>query len=171
MRHDQPVLVYALRDLDRGVVKIGATRDFPARLKQLQQREKRTLEIVMLERGSFVAEGRIQVALAAAHVEGEWFLWSDDLKERLPLLLADGLSVSPVSRSFSTPGLGAELKAKRKARGVTQADLATALGVTQGFISSFETEKFSCGLPFQREIEAWIVGPAGKPSKSRGPYR
>jgi transcriptional regulator with XRE-family HTH domain len=56
----------------------------------------------------------------------------------IPILLAQEMSRPPKDSKLSKADLGARMRSLREARGLTQAKLATALGLTQSNVSAME---------------------------------
>ncbi len=54
--------------------------------------------------------------------------------------------------------LGGRLRLRRRSLGISQADLARHLGVTQGQLSKLETGSATISAPLRNAIEAWLTG-------------
>ncbi|WP_181008286.1 integrase arm-type DNA-binding domain-containing protein [Sphingomonas montanisoli] len=72
--------VYFVRQAS-GLIKIGVTRNLPARLAQLQLGGDRPLELMGVLSGGFATEGMLHRLFAESAVGGEWFTPSPRLLE------------------------------------------------------------------------------------------
>jgi hypothetical protein len=79
-------VVYFISEVGGDRVKIGTSRHFPQRLAYLRFYGARQLRVEALIPGSFPEERRLHEVFAADRAHGEWFAWSDDLREFIDVL-------------------------------------------------------------------------------------
>ena len=138
--------VYMIRAGEHGPVKIGHSFDPAFRLGQLQISHWETLRIIRLFEGAEAEEVALHEKFADLYIRGEWHHFSramlEDvgLVEIIPTQIASGDVEPPVPVFIDedASAMGAKISAHRKRAGLTQSELAQAIGVARSTLASIE---------------------------------
>lgn len=138
--------VYMIRAGEHGPVKIGHSFDPQFRLGQLQISHWETLRIIRLFEGAEIEEAALHQKFADQYIRGEWHHFSQamlgnvGLVEIIPAQIASG-DVEPLAPVFineDASAMGAKISAHRKRVGLTQSELALAIGIARSTLASIE---------------------------------
>jgi DNA-binding XRE family transcriptional regulator len=136
--------VYMIRAGENGPVKIGHSQWPEVRLGQLQISHWERLRIIRVFEGGESEEAILHARFADLHIRGEWHSFSRLMLADVGLVeVVDAVPEIAPPENVSTPqtplNLGKRVFDLRKARGVTQAELAAALNVSRVAITMIET--------------------------------
>lgn len=79
-------MIYFLKGLSTGLIKIGTTRDLATRMRVLQSQGGQRLEVLVRLDGGHREERAIHERFAAWRAIGEWFLDAGDIREYIDWL-------------------------------------------------------------------------------------
>lgn len=80
--------VYIIRATANGDIKIGFTRNVPARINDLRTAHSRPVELLLVLRGGEELERALYIRFAAHQIKGEWFAPADDLANWIAVVQA-----------------------------------------------------------------------------------
>lgn len=138
--------VYMIRCGENGPVKIGHSSDPVFRLGQLQISHWETLHILRLFEGGLSEELALHERFADQYIRGEWHHFSramlGDVGLKETYILEPTLPPAPASitleRTSTATEIGANIRALRWSRGLTQQELADALAMARSSLASIE---------------------------------
>lgn len=171
-------LIYAMKNLDSGIIKIGISHNPRQRADILSYIEKAPIEIIGVACGTMQHESMLHEKFAASRIRGEWFHPTPDVLEFANSLhkynnewinkFGVVMAHIPGIEEFITWEIvlhnrqsdeqtilkAADLRKKRKALGWTQAQLAKKLGINHSMVSRMESEEVSINLRTLIALEA-----------------
>ena len=138
--------VYIIRSGDRGPVKIGYAASPYDRLAALQTGHFEQLSVVRLLDGGVADERALHRRFSGLRMRGEWFSFCPSMMDdiglvELPLSSKAGcvpMSVKELKEYAAKKGVFV-MTAYRDSRGITQAELAAELSVTQSTVARWES--------------------------------
>lgn len=141
--------VYMIRAGENGPVKIGHSHDPEIRLGQLQISHWETLRIIRIFEGGEIEEQYLHDRFIDLHIRGEWHSFSKAMLGDIGLVEirpepAPIIAIAPLVVESSGPNateIGMQIVALRRARGLTQARLASEVRVSRVAIAMIETGK------------------------------
>lgn len=147
--------VYLIRAGEHGPVKIGYSDEPEVRLGQLQISHWETLRIIRQFEGGPAEETALHDRFQELHIRGEWHHFSRAMLGDVGLVEITGEPDAPVAAVAFKPiehetitdpqFLGARIREMRKAKGLTQIELAQAIGVARSSLACIETGKDAPG--------------------------
>ncbi len=171
-------LIYAMRHIAAGFIKIGISHDPQQRLETLMVTEKAKIEIIGVACGTMQHESLLHEKFAKSRFRGEWFHptadvlhfvnslhkynneWIDNagsVRARIPGIekfITWEIVLHNRQSDEQTILKAADLRKKRKALGWTQAQLAKKLGINHSMVSRMENEEIAINLRTLIALEA-----------------
>lgn len=131
------MMVYGLYDAGSGLTKIGYSSNPPQRLRDLQTGMPTKLSLVGSSPGGRSVEAQLHAALKDRHARGEWFSLGDDPWPIVEETIR-ALAFAPVTQATVDTNVGAAVKARRNALGLSQEGLAELAGIRRATLSDLE---------------------------------
>jgi DNA-binding XRE family transcriptional regulator len=171
-------LIYAMRNLDSGLIKIGVSYDPRHRASILSVTENALIEIIGVASGTMQHENMLHQKFADSCFQGEWFHPNPDVLEFVNSLPKynnewvnkDGVIIARIpgvekfiswddifhdcQRNGETISTAEDLRKKRKIAGFTQAQIAEQIGVHHSIISRMERGEIPINLRTLIALEA-----------------